>query len=101
MKDISLFGKVWCASGARGFLLGDRYWPRKIFEFFGFGIDETTEAAKTLTLNGQEGNMPLNEKFEPKNWFPGCIIFQWLSRNGLNAVGLSGPSLKTALNTGL
>jgi len=71
---------------------------------FGYGFDfaGSTFCAKTTTWLERVGNMPLDEKFEPKEFLPRCIFiswWQWLWGVCLNAVGLSGPGAEALLST--
>lgn len=86
------FGHVFNASGARGFY-GEGYWFHKYLS--GLNYRGSTLVTKTTTLNPRPGNMPLDYKNQPVDWFPSCIVVKPLAGVVLNAVGLSGPGLET------
>lgn len=102
------FGPIWTMSGTlnffgQGFPFHRTY--RKIFRK-GFAFDGITFVAKTTTLNPRAGNMPTknSDRMTPRDWRPACIIFgwwQWLWGVMLNAVGLTGPGIRTLLSHGL
>lgn len=101
LTDLMEFGKVWVASGARGFF-GEGYWFHRYLKPFGLDFDEATFTAKTTTLLKNEGNMALKQNFTPRDRFPDCIFVNpksWLGGYALNAVGLSGPGALRLIDT--
>lgn len=93
------FGKIWCASGTRGFF-GEGYWFHHINPFL-FALKQTTFVAKTITLNSNTGNMQLQaDTWQPKEWFPNCIKFNISKGIALNAIALSNFGIEAALATG-
>jgi dihydroorotate dehydrogenase len=94
------FGPVWQGSGVTNFY-GDGYWfhiPYRLLFPLRYRWTGTTFVAKTTTLMGRVGNLPLNKKFQPVEWFPDCIkVFFRIPAVG-NAVALSGPGLKAVLD---
>ena len=97
------FGRVLGASGVQNFF-GDGYpyhkWLKRVFRGR-FSFDGMTLVAKTTTLEPREGNMPLDyETLMPKELFPKCIYMNyrsWREEAVLNAVGLTGPGIKSLL----
>ena len=87
------FGRVLCASGARGFF-GEGYWFHPLLRPFGLNWDGSGFTAKTTTLLHNKGNMALKNNFTPRDFFPDCIKVYPLKGIALNAVGLSGPGAK-------
>lgn len=92
------FGCIFTASGTLNFF-GDG-WPyhqlyRKLFQ--GFDFTGATFISKTTTLEPRQGNMPLDYKFQPKEFFPDCVKVKFFKGIVLNAVGLSGPGAKALL----
>lgn len=86
------FGKVWCASGARGFF-GEGYW------YSGFRLNNTTLVTKTFTYHPKTGNMSL-DGHTPKEWWPDCIKINFRKGAVLNAVGLSNPGAEYLFDQG-
>jgi dihydroorotate dehydrogenase len=103
MKIKRIEFKVNAASGALGWG-GEGYWYHKIFAFLFPSFKKVTErmnfVAKTTTWNENEGNLPLNEKYEPRELFPKCIKVYPIQGMMLNAVSLSGPGFKALLSAG-
>ncbi len=107
------FGPILNASGARGFF-GEGYKHHKLLGPFGPNFDGCTFVAKTTTLNGREGNMPMQEDgITPREFMPRCIlpnfsraknipisIKMFLKGLMLNAVSLSGPGAEFLFETG-
>lgn len=92
------FGCVFSASGTLNFF--GNGWPyhqlyNKLFQ--GFDFTGVTLISKTTTLEPRQGNMFLNGNFQPKEFFPDCIRVKFFKGVVLNAVGLSGPGIKTLL----
>lgn len=79
-------------SGTFGFY-GEGYWWHWIaFPFICWLKWFGTFVSKTVTAKEREGNMPLKDDGQPREWFPKCIFLDWKRfwRGGmLNAVGLS------------
>lgn len=90
---LSDFGKVWCASGARGWF-GEGYWYDR------HRLNNTTFVAKTTTWEARKGNMLLNG-LAPKAWYPDCIRVNFQAGAVLNAVGLSGPGAEALFDKGI
>lgn len=107
------FGNVLGASGGQG-LFGEGYLHHRLLGPFGPKFDGCTFVAKTTTLNGRMGNMPMREDgITPREFMPRCIlpnfsrvknipisIRMFLKGLMLNAVGLSGPGVEFLLDTG-
>jgi dihydroorotate dehydrogenase len=91
-----LQGKRWpvCynASGARGFF-GEGYAFHRPWKKIGLNYAGSCFVAKTTTLGPRAGNMPLDERYRPKELFPSCIVVKFRKGAVLNAVGLSGPGV--------
>ena len=85
------FGRVWGASGVQGFF-GEGYWFHHWLRPLGLNFDHATFVAKTGTLYGCKGSMPLTDAWHPAERFPKCIKIAWQRGYALNAVGLSGPA---------
>ncbi len=103
MTDLVLrgvpFKRAWNASGALGFF-GEGYWFHKALWPLGLAPDfrGATFVSKTCTCEPLAGNMPLDDKFRPKEWTPGCIRVDFSRGAVLNAVGLSNPGLPALLH---
>ena len=94
------FGNVLVASGGGNFFRQQPWWFRRVFELIiGVSAKGATHIAKTSTLLPRSGNMPLNTRLQPVEWFPECIKIYPFMRAVLNAVGLSGPGLEYLLKT--
>jgi dihydroorotate dehydrogenase len=98
------FGRVWDASGVRGFF-GRGYRFHRYLGPFGPDFTGSTFVAKTSTYHPRDGNTPLlgaDHDFEPKETFPKSVYVGlkglWTG-NVLNAWGLSGPGLKALVAT--
>lgn len=91
------FGNVLGASGVQGFF-GEGYWFHKLP--FGADFNGMTFVSKTATLQPRKGNMPLNENYTPKHFFPSCVKVKFWRGLVLNAVGLSNPGLYNLFETG-
>ncbi len=90
------YGPIWAGSGALGFF-GEGYW----FHNFIPSLEGLTFVAKTVTLFGNKGNMPLKQKtWEPRSLFPSCIKVNLRKGIVINAVGLSNFGTEAALETG-
>lgn len=92
------FGNIMGASGVQGFF-GEGYWFHPLLKPFGLDFEGMTFVAKTTTLLGRKGNMPLNRVFSPRELIPTCIKAKPLRSGMLNAVSLSGPGLGALLGT--
>jgi len=92
------YGRVWSASGARGFF-GEGYWFHSPLRPFGLDWRGSTFVAKTTTMEPRAGNMPLVGT-RPREWKPKCIEVNFRRGAVLNAVGLSGPGLVRLLADG-
>lgn len=90
------FGRVFNASGARGFF-GEGYWYQTLWRPFGLDWTGSTLVLKTTTLKARKGNMPLEPDFEPSEAFPKCIVVKPIKGVVLNSVGLSGPGVRNLL----
>ena len=66
----------------------------------GFDFSGSTFISKTTTLEPREGNMPLRDDLQSKEWFPGCVKVYPFKRLVLNSVGLSGPGAENLLQRG-
>ncbi|MDE2037636.1 MAG: hypothetical protein KGI69_00215 [Patescibacteria group bacterium] len=100
------FGSIIGASGMQG-MFGEGYPFHSFYRaIFGkrFSFDGVTFTAKTVTLNRNEGNMPLKEDgITPVDLFPECIhvsLRSWLHGAALNAVGLSNFGAEFYFDTG-
>lgn len=96
------FGPIIGASGIQG-IFGEGYPYHRQFRLIpGFGFDGLTFTAKTVTLNRNEGNMPLEEDgLTPRERRPRCIYVTprtWIGGYALNAVGLSNFGAKFYLD---
>jgi dihydroorotate dehydrogenase len=92
---------AWGASGVQNFFgdWKDKYWYHKPLALIGMWLLWLTFVAKTSTLFGRPGNMPLEDDgVTPKELVPKCIVVKWRKRVVLNAVGLSGRGLKFLLD---
>lgn len=92
------FGNVWAASGVQGFF-GEGYWFHHLP--WGPNFNGVTFVSKTATTFEREGNMPLNDRYEPKDWFPSCVKVNFRKGMVVNAVGLSNPGLSRLLSRNL
>lgn len=103
MKIKGIVFKVNAASGALSWG-GGGYRYYKVFSFlfpsFKRAINEMNFVSKTTTWDAQEGNLPLNERYEPKEKFPKCIKFFPIQGMMLKADKLSGPGFKALLSMG-
>jgi len=90
------FGNVFCAACARNFSGEGWRQTRRSVDWRG-----STLITKTVTLNPREGNMPLDENWQPREMFPGCIKTFFFPGAALNALGLSGPGIKAILTSGI
>jgi dihydroorotate dehydrogenase len=93
------FGNILGASGVQGFF-GEGYWFHQLSEMLGMDFTGMTFVSKTATLWAREGNMPLTEKYTPREYFPDCVKVKIWRGLMLNSVGLSNPGLKALLKTG-
>ncbi len=91
---MKLRGEEWApvfnASGARGFV-GEGYWFHRLWWPFGLRWSGAEFVAKTTTLLGRPGNMPLRPDHTPAELRPRCVVVKPLKGVVLNSVGLSGP----------
>ncbi len=92
LKNID-FGPVFVSSGTLNFF--GEGWPyhrlyKRLFRKR-FNFDGSTFISKTTTLLSRKGNMPLDNKLQPKEIFPDCIRVDFRKGLVLNSVGLSGP----------
>lgn len=90
------FGPVWDGAGARGFS-GEGYWYHRLVP--GLDFTGSTFVSKTITTFGTKGNMLLTRDYRPLKLFPDCIDVNLTEGIALNAVGLSGPSVRQFLAT--
>jgi dihydroorotate dehydrogenase len=97
MNLTETFGHAWVGSGTLGFF-GEGYRIHKYLPLLDF--TDATFVGKTTTFPPNDGNMPLNERFEPITFFPDCVVMDIWRGIGLNSVGLSGPGFKRLLATG-
>ena len=88
------FGSVLGASGVQGFF-GEGYWFHQPWADLGLDFRGMTFTAKTVTLSGRRGNMPIRADFKPQAWFPDCVKAKPLVGLMLNAVGLSNHGLRS------
>ncbi len=99
LRDID-FGPIWGMSGVQNFF-GEGYsyhkWLRLLFRT---SFDGVTFVSKTTTLNARLGNMPLDDKLQPKELIPSCIYVDIINGIVLNAVSLSGPGIINLLDRG-
>lgn len=94
------FPRVFQMSGATGFF-GEGYPFHHYAKMVGMNWADTVFVAKTTTLEGRGGNMPMQEDgITPKEWKPKCIVVKPFKGVTLNAVGLSGPGLVALLDKG-
>jgi dihydroorotate dehydrogenase len=96
------FGNVFNASGALNFF-GQGWNYHHIFKpLFGkrFSFNGSTFNAKTSTVCGRYGNMPLKRNLQPKEIAPRCVKVYPFKKMILNAVGLSGPGWEALLESG-
>lgn len=95
------FGPALGASGIEGFF-GEGYPYHRYLKLLpGFDFRTMTFVAKTMTLNGLKGNMPLKEDgITPQEFKPECIVVKPFKGVGLNAVGLSGPRAEILFEDG-
>lgn len=94
------FGHVLDASGVRYFF-GEGYPFHRLLGPLGPDFDGSTFVAKTTTSKPRQGNMALDKNFQPKKYFPDCVVVKPFQEAVLNAVGLSGPGAEVLLETGL
>ena len=89
--NLSHLSPVWDASGLRG-IAGEGYWFHRylpgILSFKGSLL-----VTKTTTSFRQQGNMPLDENYQPRDRFPACIWTDPVRGLTLNSVALSGPGV--------
>lgn len=93
------FGRVWGASGVQGFF-GEGYRFHKLFGPLGPNFEGLTFVAKTTTLEPRLGNLPLDDHYQPHEWWPRCIKVKFFRGAVLNAVGLSGPGARALFFAG-
>lgn len=94
------FGPVLGASGVQGFF-GEGYRFHSPLQSFELDFTDMTFVAKTATLNPREGNMPLTDRYTPREWIPLCIRTKILRGVILNAVGVSNPGIKSLIDCDL
>lgn len=93
------FGTVLDASGVRGFF-GEGYAHHAAWRRLGLRFDGSTFVAKTTTFAARAGNMPLDDRLQPKELLPKCVVVKPWAGVALNAVGLSGPGVMALLADG-
>lgn len=94
------YGPIFCATGARGFF-GEGYPFHRWWRYLGMNWRGTTLAAKTVTLDRIEGNMPLREDgLTPKEFVPACIYIDPFGGHVVNAVALSNFGVPFYLESG-
>jgi len=92
---LDVFGKVFITSGAKG-LDGDGYWYDKILNIIPrYSFKGATLILKTVTLNSRDGNLPLKDNLQPKEYFPSCVRVYPFSGAMMNAVGVSNPGIES------
>lgn len=87
------FGRVWDASGVRGFF-GDGYWFHRLP--VGPRFQGSTFVSKTTTLDPRRGNM--GEKrawWIPSKIYPACVEIRFNRGVVLNSVALTGPGARS------
>lgn len=104
MYDLSIFPKISNGSGASGYF-GDKddheYWYQKWLARLGLlNTDGLGFVSKTTPIEYRAGNMALTSDYKPRDWYPDCMVFDFWSGNGLNAVGVPTPGLPALLATG-
>lgn len=85
--------EAFIASGGMNFW-GQGWWWHLLLFFirpFGFNAKGACVIGKTTTLDPRKDNMPLTDNYQPREFFPRCIIIKRGEDSVLNAVGLSGP----------
>lgn len=92
------FGQVFCAPGALGFF-GEGYrYSQLLWGLLGDVWQGVTFAAKTTTLQQQEGNLSLRaDGITLREWFPRSVYVDPFSGHVVNGVGLSGPGARFLL----
>lgn len=96
----TLFGSVFCATGARGFY-GEGYPFHKFSRLAGMNWEGSGFSAKTMTLLHCPGNMPLkNNGVTPREFYPRCIWVNLRTGEMMNAVGLSNFGMDFYLKLG-
>lgn len=100
MDELSDWGRVWCASGARGFFGENFHRHHLLLKFLGLTFRHTTLVAKSITVNSRNGFLPLDEKFLPREWFPSSIIVNHTEKVILNSVGLANPGIVAIIKAG-
>lgn len=99
--DLSIFGKIFNGSGALGFFNQDEYWYQKWCKWWGFNYSKGLGfVSKTTNMDGRPGNMELTKDYKPAHWYPDCMIFDLLTCDGLNSVGVPTPGLIALIMTG-
>ncbi len=97
------FGSAWAASGVQGFW-GEGYPFHRPYRMMFPGLftfKKVTFVAKTITLDMNLGNMPLNfDGTTPKEFRPKCIVANFRAGAMLNAVGLSNFGASFYLDDG-
>lgn len=96
LHPLAPFGPVWDGAGVRGFS-GEGYWYHPLVP--GLNFTGSTFVAKTITTFGTRGNLALTKDYRPLEYFPDCIDVKIRDGMALNAVGLSGPSIREFLAT--
>jgi len=95
------FNPIFGASGTLGnFNEGYAYhaYLKKLFPE-SFDLTGATFVSKTTTDAPREGNMPLDEHFQPREFLPKCIYANPFKGIALNTVGLSNPGINALLAT--
>lgn len=92
------YGNIFCASGARGFF-GEGYPFHRVMEHLGMTWEGTGFVSKTILVKERRGNMPMRaDRLTPKERFiPRSVIVKPFSGHVLNAISLTGPGVKWAL----
>jgi len=102
------YGNIFCAPGAQGFF-GEGYPYHRYFRHLGLNWGDAAVGSpmhcgfvsKTITLNERAGNMPMrSDRLTPRELIPRSIVVKPFSGHVLNAVGLTGPGIDWALESG-
>jgi hypothetical protein len=104
------FGLVWLGSGAKGFALEG--YPHTRVQGKVFGKRASTKGATFTMKTGivdarldpsrKLGNMWLkDDHISPRELCPDCVVFNPITGDGLNAVGLAGPGIQELLDMGI
>ncbi len=109
IRDID-FGPIWDASGVRSFF-GEGYKHYRILQLLGLTFEGVTFVAKATTLERRypddcdpryrAGNLRLDrETYQPVEWFPECIKYDFLRNQSWRAEGFTGPGARSLFDRG-